>query len=220
MKFVEISVSRPVAMTLLTAGVALAGMFAFPRLPVSPLPQVDLPTIMVQAQMPGASPEVMATSVTAPLERHLSRIADVSEITSQSSQSNCRIILQFGLDRDINGAVRDVEAAINAAHADLPASLKSNPIYRKYNPADAPILTLALSSNTRTLGQIYYTAATILQQQLSRVVGVGNVDVGGSSLPAVRVELNPTALGPLRHWIRRCESGTGFRQCGQSERVH
>jgi multidrug efflux pump len=194
MKFVEISVSRPVATTLLTAAVALAGIFAFPKLAVSPLPQVDFPTIMVQAQMPGASPEVMATSVTAPLERHLSRIADVTEITSQSSQSNSRIILQFGLDRDINGAVRDVEAAMNAAHADLPASLKSNPIYRKYNPADAPILTLALSSDTRTPGQIYDVAATILQQRLSQVEGVGNVDVGGSSLPAVRVELNPTAL--------------------------
>jgi len=194
MKFVEISVSRPVATTLLTAAVALAGIFAFPKLAVSPLPQVDFPTIMVQAQMPGGSPEVMATSVTAPLERHLSRIADVTQITSQSSQGNSRIILQFGLDRDINGAVRAVEAAMNAAHADLPANLKSNPIYRKYNPADAPILTLALSSSTRTPGQIYDTAATILQQRLSQIEGVGNVDVGGSSLPAVRVELNPTSL--------------------------
>jgi multidrug efflux pump len=194
MKLVEISVSRPVATTLLTLGIALTGIFAFPKLAVSPLPQVDLPTIMVQAQMPGASPEVMATSVTAPLEHHLSRIAAVTDITSQSSQGTSRIVLQFDLDRDINGAVRDVEAAINAAHADLPPNLKSNPIYRKYNPADAPILTLALSSSTRTPGQIYDAAATILQQQLSQIEGVGNVDVGGSSLPAVRVELNPTAL--------------------------
>ena len=194
MNFLGIFVSRPVATSLLTAGIAAAGIFAFPKLSVSPLPQVDFPTIMVQAQMPGASPEVMATSVTAPLERHLAKIAAVTEITSQSSQGNARITLQFDLNRDINGAARDVEAAINAAHVDLPASLKTNPTYRKYNPADAPILTLALSSDTRTPGQIYDAAATILQQRLSQVVGVGNVDVGGSSLPAVRVELNPTAL--------------------------
>jgi multidrug efflux pump len=194
MKFISISISRPVATTLLTIGVGLAGLFAYPKLGVSPLPQVDFPTIMVQAQMPGASPEVMASSVTAPLERHLSQIADVTEITSQSSQGSARITLQFGSNRDINGAARDVEAAINAAHADLPTSLKSNPSYRKYNPADAPILILALSSRIRTSGQLYDSAATILQQKLSQVDGVGNVDVGGSSLPAVRVELNPSAL--------------------------
>ena len=194
MKFIRTSISRPVATTLLTIGVGLAGLFVYPKLGVSPLPQVDFPTIMVQAQSPGASPEVMASSVTAPLERHLSQIADVTEITSQSSQGSARITLQFGLSRDINGAARDVEAAINAAHADLPTSLKSNPSYRKYNPSDAPILILALSSRTRTSGQLYDSAATILQQKLSQVEGVGNVDVGGSSLPAVRVELNPSAL--------------------------
>jgi multidrug efflux pump len=194
MNFIGIFISRPVATTLLTIGVGLAGLFAYPKLAVSPLPQVDFPTIMVQAQMPGASPEVMASSVTAPLERHLGQIADVTEITSQSSQGSARITLQFGLNRDINGAARDVEAAINAAHADLPTSLKSNPSYRKYNPADAPILILALSSRTRTSGQLYDSAATILQQKLSQIEGVGNVDVGGSSLPAVRIELNPSAL--------------------------
>jgi multidrug efflux pump subunit AcrB len=194
MNFIGAFISRPVATTLLTIGVGLAGLFAYPKLAVSPLPQVDFPTIMVQAQMPGASPEVMASSVTAPLERHLGQIADVTEITSQSSQGSARITLQFGLNRDINGAARDVEAAVNAAHADLPTSLKSNPSYRKYNPADAPILILALSSRTRTSGQLYDSAATILQQKLSQIDGVGNVDVGGSSLPAVRIELNPSAL--------------------------
>ena len=194
MNSIGIFISRPVATTLLTIGVALAGIFAYPQLGVSPLPQVDFPTIMVQAQMPGASPEVMATSLTAPLERHLGQIADVNEITSQSTQGNARITLQFALNRDINGAARDVEAAINAAHADLPTSLRSNPTYRKYNPADAPIIILALTSRTRTSGQLYDTAATVLQQKLSQVEGVGNVDVGGSSLPAVRVEVNPNAL--------------------------
>jgi len=194
MNFIGIFISRPVATTLLTIGIALAGIFAFPQLGVSPLPQVDFPTIMVQAQMPGASPEVMATSVTAPLERHLGQIADVTEITSQSTQGSARITMQFALSRDINGAARDVEAAINAAHADLPTSLRSNPTYRKYNPSDAPIIILALTSQTRTSGQLYDTAATVLQQKLSQVDGVGNVDVGGSSLPAVRVEINPNAL--------------------------
>jgi multidrug efflux pump len=152
MNFIGVFISRPVATTLLTIGIALAGIFAYPQLGVSPLPQVDFPTIMVQAQMPGASPEVMATSVTAPLERHLGQIADVTEITSQSTQGSARITMQFALNRDINGAARDVEAAINAAHADLPTSLRSNPTYRKYNPSDAPIIILALTSKTRTPG--------------------------------------------------------------------
>lgn len=194
MNVVETFISRPVATTLLTIGVALLGIFAFPKLAVSPLPQVDFPTILVSAQMPGASPEVMATSVTAPLERHLGQIADVTEITSSSSLGSARITLQFDLNRNIDGAARDVEAAINAAHADLPSNLRTNPTYRKYNPSDAPILILALSSKTRTSGQLYDSAATILEQKLSQVEGVGNVDVGGSSLPAVRVELNPSAL--------------------------
>jgi len=187
-------IKRPVATTLLTLGVALAGAVAFFLLPVSPLPQVDFPTISVQAQLPGASPETVATSVATPLERHLGQIADVTEITSSSSVGQTRITLQFGLDRNIDGAARDVQAAINAARADLPASLRSNPTYRKVNPADAPVLILALTSDTLSQGQLYDSAATVLQQKLSQVQGIGQVTVGGSSLPAVRVELNPHAL--------------------------
>src|ERR1700744_2677530 len=187
-------IARPVATTLLTIGITLGGIFAYFKLPVSPLPQVDFPTISVQAQLPGASPDTVATSVASPLERHLGQIADVTEMTSSSSVGSARITLQFGLDRDIDGAARDVQAAINAARADLPTSLRSNPTYRKVNPADAPILILALSSTTLTRGQIYDAADTVIEQKLSQVDGVGEVDVSGSSLPAVRVELNPTAL--------------------------
>jgi multidrug efflux pump len=187
-------IRRPVATTLLSIGVALAGVIAYRLLPVAPLPQVDFPTISVSASMPGASPDVMAATVATPLERHLGQIADVSEMTSSSSTGASRITLQFGLDRDIDGAARDVEAAINAARADLPTALRSNPTYRKANPADAPVLILALTSRTLTAGQLYDAAATILQQKLSQVRGVGQVNIGGSSLPAVRVELNPTTL--------------------------
>ena len=194
MNFSALFIRRPVATTLLTLGVARAGAVAFFQLPVSPLPQVDLPTISVQAQMPGASPAVMATSVAPPLERHLGTIAAVSEMTSQRGQGTTRITLQFGLDRDIDGAARDVQAAINAARADLPVNLRSNPTYRKVNSADAPILILALTSDTMDRGQIYDAATTVLEQKFSQVEGIGEVDVGGSSLPAVRVELNPHAL--------------------------
>ena len=194
MSFSAVFVRRPVATTLLTFGVALAGVAAFFQLPVSPLPQVDYPTITVRAQMPGASPQVMAATVATPLERHLGQIADVSEITSSSSVGSTRITLQFGLDRDIDGAARDVQAAINAARVDLPSSLRRNPTYRKVNPADAPIMILSLTSDTLTRGQIYDAASTVMQQKLSQIEGVGEVDVSGSSLPAVRVELNPTAL--------------------------
>ena len=187
-------IRRPVATVLLTLGVALAGIMAFFKLPVSPLPQVDFPTIIVQAQLPGASPEVVSTSVATPLERHLTQIADVSEMTSTSTVGSVRIVLQFGLDRDIDGAARDVQAAINAARADLPVSLRSNPTYRKVNPADAPILVLALTSATSTPGQLYDAATTIIEQKLSQLSGVGQVQVGGGSLPAVRAELNPLAL--------------------------
>jgi multidrug efflux pump len=187
-------IRRPVATTLLTLGITLAGAIAFFRLPVAPLPQVDFPTISVQAQLPGASPEVMASSVATPLERHLGQIADVTEMTSSSTVGSTRITLQFGLSRDIDGAARDVQAAINAAHADLPTSLKSNPTYRKVNPADAPIMILALTSSTLSQGQVYDAATTVLEQKLSQVEGIGQVNLGGSSLPAVRVELNPNAL--------------------------
>lgn len=187
-------ISRPVATTLLAIGIALAGIFAFTKLPVAPLPQVDFPTISVQATLPGASPDTVATSVASPLERHLGSIADVTEMTSMSSVGSTRITMQFGLNRDIDGAARDVQAAINAARADLPASLRSNPTYHKVNPADAPILILALTSKTLTAGQLYDSAATVLQQSLSQVDGVGEVDVSGSANPAVRVELEPNAL--------------------------
>jgi multidrug efflux pump len=187
-------IRRPVATTLLTLGLALAGALAFVNLPVSPLPQVDFPTIQVSATMPGASPETMATSVATPLERHLGTIADVTEMTSSSGVGNASITLQFGLNRDIDGAARDVQSAIVAARQDLPTSLRSNPTYRKVNPADAPIMILSLTSDTMEAGQIYDQASNILQQKLSQVSGVGQVTLGGSSLPAVRVELNPQAL--------------------------
>ncbi|HMA49919.1 MAG TPA: efflux RND transporter permease subunit, partial [Magnetospirillaceae bacterium] len=187
-------IARPVTTVLLTLAIALSGAVSYFLLPVSPLPQMDFPTISVQAQMPGSSPETMASSVATPLERHLGQIADVTEMTSSSGIGSTRIILQFGLDRDIDGAARDVEAAINAARADLPASLKLNPTYRKVNPADAPIMILVMTSDILTQGQLYDSAATVLQQKLSQVEGVGQVNVGGSSLPAVRVELNPHSL--------------------------
>jgi len=187
-------INRPVATTLLTLAVALAGMFAFIKLPVAPLPQVDFPTIFVQATLPGASPDTVATSVAAPLERHLGQIADVTEMTSTSSIGSARIILQFGLDRDIDGATRDVQAAINAARADLPTSLRQNPTYKKVNPADSPIMILALTSDTLTPGQLYDAASTVISQKLSQLPGIGQVDIGGSALPAVRVEANPLAL--------------------------
>jgi multidrug efflux pump len=191
-------VARPVATTLLTIGLALAGMVALTGLPVSPLPKVDFPTIQVTANLPGASPETVATSVTTPLERRLGAIAGVNEITSSSSVGNSRITLQFDLSRDINGAARDVQAAINAARADMPSDLRSNPQYRKLNPADAPVLVLALTSNTLGQGRLYDAASNILQQKLSQVSGVGQVTLGGSSLPAVRVEINPSALAQYR----------------------
>ena len=187
-------IRRPVATTLLTFGLAAAGVVAFFKLPVSPLPQVDFPTISVQATLPGASPQDVATTVASPLERHLGQIADVIEMTSQSSVGSVRITLQFGLNRDINGAARDVQAAINAARADLPTSLRSNPTYKKVNPADAPILILTLTSDTATRGDLYDAASTVLAQKLSQVEGIGEVVVGGSSLPAVRVDLTPSAL--------------------------
>src|ERR1700676_5493093 len=187
-------IRRPVATTLLTFGFAAAGAVAFFKLPVSPLPQVDFPTISVQATLPGASPQDVATTVASPLERHLGQIADVTEMTSSSTVGGTRITLQFGLNRDINGAARDVQAAINAARADLPTSLRSNPTYRKVNPADAPILVLTLTSDTMTRGDLYDAASTVLAQKLSQVEGIGEVVVGGSSLPAVRVDLIPQAI--------------------------
>jgi multidrug efflux pump len=187
-------ISRPIATTLLTIAIALGGLLGYAKLPVSPLPQVDFPTISVSAQLPGASPEIVATSLAAPLERHLGQIADVTEMTSQSQTGQARINLQFGLDRNIDGAARDVQAAINAAQADLPTNLLAQPTYRKVNPADSPVLILSLTSGTLTRGQMYDAASTVLQQKLLQLAGVGQVIIGGAALPAVRVELNPQSL--------------------------
>ena len=194
MNISEHFITRPVATTLLTAGIFLSGVLAFQLLPVAPLPQVDFPTLSVQAQLPGASPETMASSVATPLERTLGRIAGITEMTSSSSAGSTRITLQFDLERNIDGAARDVQAAINAARTLLPSGLPSNPTYRKVNPADAPIIILSLTSQTMPLGQIYDAASTILAQKLSQLKGVGQVTVGGSSLPGVRVELSPPSL--------------------------
>jgi multidrug efflux pump len=187
-------IHRPVATTLLTLAIALSGMVAFGFLPVSPLPQIDFPTISVSASLPGASPEIMASSVATPLERQFGRIASVTEMTSSSSLGSTSVTLQFDLDRNIDGAARDVQAAINAARSYLPANLPANPSYRKVNPADAPIMILGLTSGSYDRGAMYDAASTILQQRLSQIQGVGQVSVGGSSLPAVRVDVNPTQL--------------------------
>jgi multidrug efflux pump len=187
-------VMRPVATTLLSCGLALAGLFAYFLLPVADMPQVDMPAIVVMAQLPGASPETVSTAVTTPLERALSGIAGVDEMTSDSSEGNARIVLLFDLDRDIHGAESDVEAAIQAARQDLPSSLRQNPSYRAFNPADAPILIFALTSDTLSTGAVYDAASTIIQQRLLQIEGVGDVTIGGSSLPAVRVDLDPQAL--------------------------
>ncbi|HWU83867.1 MAG TPA: efflux RND transporter permease subunit, partial [Rhodocyclaceae bacterium] len=185
---------RPIATTLVTLGVTLAGIIAFFALPVAPLPQVDFPTIAVSASLPGASPETMAATVATPLERVLGQIAGISEITSSSSQGSTRVILQFELDRDINGAARDVQAAINAARPLLPTSLPSMPTYRKLNPAAAPVMILSLTSDTLSRGQMYDAASTILAQRISQVNGIGEVAIGGGALPAVRVDLDPNRI--------------------------
>jgi len=193
-KFFALFIYRPVATTLLTLAITLAGAIGFRLLPVSPLPQVDFPVILVSASLPGADPETMASSVATPLERALGRIAGVNEMTSTSSLGSTRVILQFDLDRDINGAARDVQAAINAAQSLLPTGMPSRPTYRKINPSDAPIMILTLTSDTYNQGQLYDFASTQLAQKIAQTEGVGDVSVGGSSLPAVRVELNPGAL--------------------------
>ncbi len=190
-------IHRPVATTLLAIGVFLSGALAFRMLPVAPLPQVDFPTISVSASLPGASPETMAATVATPLERALGRIAGVSEITSESALGSTRITLQFDLDKNIDSAAREVQAAINASRAMLPTSLPNNPTYRKVNPADTPIMILSLTSETLTPGQMYDAAATVLAQRLAQVEGVGQVTIGGGALPAVRVELRLPQLAQL-----------------------
>jgi len=196
-------IRRPIATTLITIAIALAGMVAFRLLPVSPLPQVDFPTISVNASLPGASPETMASSVATPLERQFGRIASVTEMTSSSTLGATSVTLQFDLNRNIDAAARDVQAAINAARGYLPVNLPSNPSYRKVNPADSPIMLLALTSNILTKGQMYDSASSIMAQKLSQLAGVGQVIVGGSALPGVRIELNPTVMNKY---------GIGFEQ--------
>jgi multidrug efflux pump len=190
----RVFIERPVATTLLTIAVAIAGVISFVVLPVSPLPQVDFPTISVAASLPGASPDIMASSVATPLERQFGHIAGVTEMTSASSLSTTSITLQFDLNRDINGAARDVEAGINAARSYLPINLPSNPTYRKVNPADSPIMLLGLQSDIYDVPALYDEASTVIEQRISQISGVGEVVAVGASLPAVRVELNPNQL--------------------------
>jgi multidrug efflux pump len=187
-------IRRPVATTLLAIAILISGALAYFRLPVAPLPNIAFPVIVVQANMAGASPDIMASTVAEPLERRLATIADVSELTSISYVGSSMIVVVFGLNRDINGAARDVEAAIQAARADLPTTLRSNPTYRQYNPADAPIMVLSLTSDTLTKAQLYDSADSVIQQQLSQVKGVGQITLGGGALPSVRVELQPGKL--------------------------
>ncbi len=193
----EVFIRKPVATTLLTIALALAGVIAFRLLPVAPLPQVEFPTIQVQASLPGASPETMASSVATPLERQFGRIANLTELTSTSYLGATSIVLQFDLNRNIDAAARDVQAAINAAAGQLPTTLPSKPTYRKVNPADAPIMILGLTSSAVRPGMMYDAADSILEQKLSQIDGVGQVSVGGSALPGVRVELNPTQMSNL-----------------------
>ena len=190
-------IHRPVATTLLTVAIAIAGAIAFTVLPVSPLPQVDFPTISVNAGLPGGSAEIMASSVATPLERQFGHIAGVTEMTSSSSLGTTSITIQFDLSRNIDGAARDVQAAINAARTYLPANLPANPTYRKVNPADAPIMIIGLTSDKYGPDKLYDEASTIIQQRLSQIQGVGQVNAGGGALPSVRVEVNPTKLSSI-----------------------
>jgi multidrug efflux pump len=187
-------IRRPVATTLLTIAIAIAGAIAFTVLPVSPLPQVDFPPSPLAPRLPGASAQIMASSVATPLERQFGHIAGVSEMTSASSLGTTSITIQFDLSRNIDGAARDVEAAISAARTYLPANLPANPTYRKVNPADAPIMIIGLTSTKYDTGKLYDEASTVMSQKLSQISGVGQVSVGGSSLPSVRVDVNPTQL--------------------------
>ena len=217
MNFSEIFIRRPVATTLLMVAIALSGAAAFRLLPVSPLPQVDFPTISVAASLPGASPDIMASAVATPLERQFGRIAAVTEMTSSSSLGVTGITLQFDLSRDINAAARDVEAAINAARGYLPANLPGNPTYRKVNPADSPIMILALTSNVLSKGQMYDAASSIMAQRLAQVSGVGQVIVGGSALPGVRVELNPDALNKYGIGLEQVRSAIAATNSNQAK---
>src|SRR5947209_14575647 len=190
-------IRRPIATSLLTVALLLAGILGYTRLPVAPLPQIEYPVVQVQAGLPGASPSTMASAVATPLERQFGRIAGVTQMTSTSQLGSTNVVMQFDLNRNIDAAARDVQAAINAARGQLPANLPNNPNYRKVNPADAPILILALTSDTITLPRVYDAADTILAQKLAQVEGVGQVFVGGGARPAVRAEVNPTLVNKL-----------------------
>src|SRR5499425_633291 len=194
MNFSALFIHRPIGTTLLTIALALAGLTAYQFLPVCPLPQVEFPTLEVQAALPGASPEIMASAVATPLERQFGRMAGLNEMTSSSFLGFTRISLQFDLSRDINAAARDVQAAINAARGQLPANLPNNPGYRKNNPSDQPIMILALTSAIEERSRIYDIADSILDQKIAQIPGVGQVQIQGSSRPAVRVQINPTSL--------------------------
>ena len=211
-------IHRPVATTLLTIAVALSGIIAYQLLPVSPLPQVDFPTINVSASLPGGSPEVMAASVATPLEKMFTRIAGVTEMTSNSSTGSANVTLQFDLSRDINAAARDVQAAINAAAPNLPANLPINPRYRKINPADAPIMIMSMQSDVVPRSELYDIASSVFAQKLAQVEGVGQVQVGGSSLPAVRVELNPQPVSDYNIGMDAIGKFSFGGQCQHGER--
>jgi multidrug efflux pump len=217
MNFSAPFIKRPTGTTLLTAAVALSGIAAFGLLPVSPLPQVDFPTVSVSASLPGASPEIMASSVATPLEREFGRIAAVTEMTAQSSLGQTSITLQFDLSRSIDAAARDVESAINAARSNLPANLPNNPTYRKVNPADAPIMIVALTSDKLAPSALYDAASTILQQRLSQIAGVGQVLVGGSSAPAVRINVNPTQLNAYGLQLEDVRSAVAAQSVNQAK---
>ncbi len=191
------AIERPIATTLLSVAVILAGVLAYTQLPVSPLPQIDYPVISVGASLPGASPETMASAVATPLERQFGRIAGINQMTSSSQLGSTGITMQFDLDRNIDAAARDVQAAINAARGYLPADLPSNPTYRKINPADAPVMILTMTSNAMTQDEMYDVADSIMGQKLAQIEGVGQVFVWGSSQPAVRIEANPNVLNQL-----------------------
>src|SRR5216110_2520168 len=190
-------IKRPIGTSLLAAALLMAGALAFNFLPVAPLPQVEFPVIQVSAGLPGASPETMASAVATPLERQFGRIAGINQMTSTSQLGSTSIVLQFDLNRNIDAAGRDVQAAINAARSQLPANLPGNPTYRKVNPADAPIMIIGLTSEKYGPDKLYDEASTIIQQRLSQIEGVGQVNAGGGALPSVRVEVNPTKLSSM-----------------------
>ena len=211
-------IKRPVGTSLLTLGVLLAGILAFQFLPVAPLPQVEFPTISVGASLPGASPVTMASAVATPLERQFGRIAGITQMTSTSQIGSTGITLQFDLDRNIDAAGRDVQAAINAARSQLPSYMPGNPSYRKVNPADAPVLILALTSDTITLPQMYDSADSVLSQKLAQVSGVGQVFVGGAARPAVRAEVNPNLLNKLGIGLATVRTALGNANANRPKR--